>query len=354
MKILVVLVHWGLGGSSISMIPLVLLLKQKGNEVIIICHKEDAMKKTFEDLGFRTILQTFPSAMNVTAMDQFYSRNEKTIKFVKDLIKFPVSFFIFIRLLLREKPSFVFAGDFPLLSLICASRLLSISTVTFVRTSLTRDFFRRLFTEKILSLSNYIVGISKTHMRQLRSYRHESLTHKHFVIHNTISYKKKSTSDFLSFYESLRVKTENVIMFVGGVSIIKGSLEFARIAKLILNINKNVTFLLVGSFNVNFSSRYASGNSSLEYQYNKKFFDYVEKNHSPETFKIIGQTAYVMELLSLSQLLLAPSLYPHFLRPIIEAWSLRKPVIVADDEFNSEWITNGVNGVLLAPYDLLA
>ena len=44
--------------------------------------------------------------------------------------------------------------------------------------------------------------------------------------------------------------------------------------------------------------------------------------------------------------------YPHFPRPVIEAWSMKKAVIVNDDKYSRYLISDGIDGIRAKAGDL--
>ncbi len=107
-----------------------------------------------------------------------------------------------------------------------------------------------------------------------------------------------------------------------------------RIASSVKKVNPNAVFVIAGD-----------GPLFREYR------DFVESKHSGEYIKFIGFYSDVRQLLSVSDIMLLPSFLELHSIAILEAMSMKVPVVVsADVGCNSEFIENGKNGILCDPF----
>jgi len=67
--------------------------------------------------------------------------------------------------------------------------------------------------------------------------------------------------------------------------------------------------------------------------------------------RFIGQRTDIPQILAASDLLVFPSVVPHFARPVIEAGAMAKPVIASRLGGPLELVNDGVTGVLTSPSD---
>ncbi len=107
-----------------------------------------------------------------------------------------------------------------------------------------------------------------------------------------------------------------------------------RIAAAVKKANPNVIFLIAGD-----------GPLFKEYK------DFVEGKHFGEYVKFIGFYRDIRQLLAVSDIMLLPSFLELHSIAILEAMSMKVPVVVsADVGCNSEFIEDGKNGMLCDPF----
>ncbi len=107
-----------------------------------------------------------------------------------------------------------------------------------------------------------------------------------------------------------------------------------RIASSVKKVNPNAIFVIAGD-----------GPLFKEYK------DFVESKHFGEYIKFIGFYADVRQLLAVSDIMLLPSFLELHSIAILEAMSMKVPVVVSQDVgCNSEFIADGQNGMLRDPF----
>ncbi len=107
-----------------------------------------------------------------------------------------------------------------------------------------------------------------------------------------------------------------------------------RIASSVKKVNPNAIFVIAGD-----------GPLFKEYK------DFVESKHSGEYIKFIGFYSDVRQLLAVSEIMLLPSFLELHSIAILEAMSMKVPVVVSEDVgCSSEFIADGQNGMLCDPF----
>lgn len=348
MKVVIFLAHYGLGGSNLYVIPYIKYLSSKGVKPIVISKKAGGVDTLLRKYGASFEIVPIPLGLNVTNIPYIRSNYFGIQKIVKDILKLMIGLFVCLKVLYEKKADLVIANEFSLLPVILAARLLKIPILTFVQTGVTDNVFLRRIVFKTISKSQYIVGISNGHIEKIKENIAQRATRPTIhVIPNTIVQRDHNPQLFNEYFTRLDVTTPNIIFGMGGLSNIKGAKQFIAIAQDIITRRDDVTFILAGGFHKDFSTKYASGTSEDESDLSEEILLHLEQNKLSDKIKVIGETPFIEPLLLKSNAVLCPTTYPHFLRPILEAWSFKKPVIVSNDYITAEIVSNNIDGLLI-------
>lgn len=346
MTTMVFLVHYGRGGSTIAMQPYVRALS--GTRCLLVTRRNDEGMDLFRGMVERIMECRFPLTMNITAMDAFLTGRGRFVKWCKDAVKGPIALLIALRMLRRERPSLVVIGDFPLLPVAAACRILRIPFIVLVQTTVSTRPVKRFLVRTILRTADRVVGITGLHLDFLGANEDRLGT----VIHNTFQQNVSSDSTAKIFMERLQIQGKKVVLFLGGVSRIKGTERFAAAVSAVCRKRQDVVFILAGPFHHRYSSPFGAGTSDIDPEVNQRVFSELEQPHCRDSVRIIGETPFVDHLFRASCFHMVLNEYPHFSRPIIEGWALRTPVIATRDRFTEYQVNSGENGVLVQGTDM--
>jgi len=154
-----------------------------------------------------------------------------------------------------------------------------------------------------------------------------------------------------------RVNSEYNVCLLGGISKIKGTLEFVKSFGLVNTHVKRMKYYIVGHDGKGVTITTKNKIKSFVLQifriktYSQKIHEVIKK-YPEGSITLTGVKDDVPEFLSKMDLLVFPSTVPHFGRPIIEAWAMGLPVIASDFGENEEIIEDGVDGILVSPNDV--
>lgn len=337
------MVHYGRGGSTIALLPFLQVMKE--HEIVIVMRRDDDGAALLRNYCSKVIINSFPLTVNNTAMDEFLSPVEFAVKCLKDIVKIPLIPIISSRILAKERPDRVIIGDFPLIMVLLSCFFRSIPTIALIQTSISAFFPKKTITRWLLSTCDYVLGITKLHVDQV--YIPNNSKTQYDVVHNTVIEIHSDPEEFSSYINSLQINTEKTVLFLGGISAIKGTLEFVEIALEILKERIDTTFIVAGPFHAAFTSPHGIGTEGGDTEFSAEVFNRIYSSGKSDYFRIIGETKFARDLIRFSSFQMITNAYPHFSRPVIEGWSQRKTTIAARDIFSEYLIDHSVNGLLI-------
>jgi len=318
-----------MGGATLYISQYIKYFVTNKYKVIVICRKKDQGSDFLQSLGAKTVFVHFPFAINFSALDKY---NDTFKKRVIDIFKFIVGGFFSFFLILSYNCKYIIAGEFIQIPVLISSILLKKEIICLVQTSISRNNLKRKILFKLLKHVRFIIGITELHTRELRF--RENI----FTVPNAVL-KSNTVKTVANIKDLLNLRNETVFVFFGGISQIKGTIHFIKIAIELLKLEKDICFIILGQFHKNFKTRYAAGTNSSDLKLNEEIFNLIG-NDIDSKFKFLGEINYVNDLLKLSCYLVSTNIYPHFSKPIIEAWSNMIPVIAYKDNFTQHMSCN--------------
>ena len=175
------------------------------------------------------------------------------------------------------------------------------------------------------------------------------------IIYNFVDAKKfdknNTTKNQYKYLESIHTKK---ILFLGGVSEIKGTKELLLSLVDLKKSNFEFTLLFPNSLYILPTSKiYKIGKIILnlfgKLTYTQEVESIITKYRLEQNIIRFDYISNIEQILFYSDLLIFPSIRPHFARPIIEAQSMGVPVIASDLEGITELIDNLKTGILYDP-----
>lgn len=178
------------------------------------------------------------------------------------------------------------------------------------------------------------------------------------IIYNAVDHKKFDftlpINDFLSEYK-LNTRTPK-ILFLGGLSYEKGTDVILKAFKLVLQRLPQAQLLIAGYFDTNIDLNTSIKKLSPVYKFKKetlKIYYELKKN-----IVLLGPTQKIPEAMAASQVVVFPSNFGHFARPVIEAGFMKKPVIASNfaplDELVKTSPSEESTGFLIEPKNTAA
>lgn len=182
------------------------------------------------------------------------------------------------------------------------------------------------------------------------------------VIPNWVDLKKfdNSISKFDARRELAIPANSKIILFMGGINQIKGTLPLLK-AVALLNDIEGFLLIIAGYCNGHdISDLSAIQRVHLRIRrffgidYHNQVSDFVKKHNLTKCVRFVGMTDKVVPLYAATDIVIFPAVSPHQARPVIEAGAMEKPVIVSNFENLKEFVEDDLTGFTVPPNDPLA
>ena len=307
-------------------------LRSKGAEII-----------TYGSSPFRSITLSLHFSDTTVLFGRKWFKN-----LFKDFIRFINGIFLAIKVINKTKPSLIYLNEYVIIQVALVAKIYRIPVAVHVRSLFLKNKLspRVYLLKKILQyctdnifaitdLEANQIGINKRSLRKKIEVIPEILNQDNFTFPPDI----KRLKNDLGYNSSAKI-----ITFLGGISYIKGSINFIKSILYIGNKINDIHFILAGKI-------YDKKISPEAYPYYKKCIDCLNSPEVNTKIKIIGEVENTKELISVSDIVVSCSTESHFSRPIIEAWALKKAVIATDLLHTRNLIDEGINGIIVPVND---
>jgi len=263
------------------------------------------------------------------------------------------SAFILYKVFKREKPDIVHLSSSNLIGPAIATKLAGIPLVWHVREYIHNGYLgirKKIISELIDRLSDIVISITYSDASRLK------LSKKLCVIYDSLDFNRFNRNlDGHKFKAEFNIKNQNkVVGMFGGISRIKGTLEFIKAAKQILKSETNVKFFIVGTNNYSdngIKTRIKKILKKILFR-EEAYDERVTKEMSEDTKEkifFIGYRKDVPQIMAGLDLIVFPATVPHSAMPIMEAGAMAKPVIASKCPHMIEEVIDGITGVLVEP-----
>lgn len=348
-KILYVHHGCGIGGASVSLAYLLSSLDRERFKPSVLCLCDGDHIELFQNCSVKVYIDQRIKNFSFTTGAQLSIK--KPLVLFSSLCQYIPSIIRYNYWFRRIKPDIVHLNSSSLSAAAIAAKRLNIKVVWHIREYILDGLFktgRRFhrfignhFADSIIAVSNY-------------DGERLGCMHKTDLIYNYVDFTK---FDRHLIDNKIRESPEFKVCMLGGVSPIKGTLEFIKSFTLVKNRVKNVKYYIAGS--VGIDTIPISAKTKIKRKilvlFRKK--DYLQKIREVlktlpgDSIIFTGIISHIPEFLAKMDLIVFPSTKPHFPRPVIEAWAMAKPVIASDFGEIREIITHGVDGLLVPPGD---
>lgn len=319
-------------------------------EVFILSKVGESEKKQLISIGAKIIsyssspFKSITLSLHISDKTKFLSKNWfKNV--LKDILFFFNGVVLSIQVVSKYKPDLVYINEYVTVHFAIFAKLKSIPVVVHIRSL----FIDQKYNFRVILLKKALRNIPDFNfaITQLEA---EQITNKHIIKAKTIVIPEfLSNEDFVSLESSSQIKkkyrvenSEIIITFLGGISYIKGSIDFIRSIK---DLNLVQTkFILAGKI-------FDNKKIPNVYSYYKNCIKYVNTPEINPFIELVGPVENVKELLTISDIVVSCSVETHFSRPVIEAWAQKKAVIATDIQHSKDLIENGIDGILIPVND---
>ncbi len=246
------------------------------------------------------------------------------------------------RIFTELKPDLIYLNEYVLLQFASAAKKLEIKTATHIRSQIIKGNFgfrKKLVSKLIAKNCDFIFSISEVEKNQLSKIARSKTT----VIREFLNEENYMAIDKSQIQQKLGIpKNKTVVLFLGGIYKIKGSLVFLKAARKIIENSDSILFILAGS---------QMNNTKPNQKYFSECKEFISYNSWNNQFIEIDYNIDAKEYINACDILVSANTFSHFARPIIEAWALKKPVICSDTKHNFEIVNDKNNCLVYKKYD---
>ena len=345
-------VHSGsVGGATLSLLYLLQQMNRDRYEPLVVFLNESPLRQAFQDLGVETMVARRMSYFSHTTGESLSLRNPRGWLQVP---MFLPSVFQTYRLVKRLKPHIVHLNSSTLAPQVIGARLAGARVVWHIREYVVDGLLgmrKALLKWVARRFADSLVTIMAGHGERL------GCPEKAHLIYNFVDFQvfDRSTRDLRDRSQE-HVKT---VVMLGGVSSIKGTLEFVQAFPLVRERVDAVRFVIAGQTgasearaSVRLVRRLLSRLLSRD-AFPRQVRTFVEEQCDGGV-EFIGVVNDVPALLANTNLVVFPSTAPHFPRPVVEAGAMAIPVVASDVEGPREVVRHGETGLLVPPKDPVA
>lgn len=326
----------GIGGAPLSLLYLLQRLDRTKYDPTILCLYESEAADLYREENIRTFvargIRTFSNTTAVCGA----SIKRRVFNFGCSMIRMPLSVIMTYFWVKKISPDIVHLNSAGLIPSAIGAKLAKKKVIWHIREILFEDWFGlRAFLSKICinKFSDKIITIGKCEANRLFK------SPKIVTIYNSVDFNRfnKNISG-QSFRKDFSIgKNEKVVSMLGGVSSIKGTLEFAKALVFVRDIVPSVKFVIVGYYPII---------KKVGNKYYEKILNIIESEKLKDNIIFTGVRNDIPRILSVSDILVFPSVVPHSARPVMEAGVMAKPAIASDLDGPNELIIDNITGKL--------
>lgn len=327
-------------GSSVSLKYITKKFVTAGYIVTVLTPKSTATQKPFHETGASCIPSLF-FGFNAFALDLHFSDNftifsvNGLIMVFRNVLKFLLGMSITFFCVLKVKPDFVYINEYVSIHSSVVSKLLGIPTAIHIRSLFNRGTFgirKFLLSRLILKCSDLIFPITEIEANQISP--SHSTSNQIKIVREFVSESHFLPQSIFEKKRELRIPQEKyIVTFLGGIHPIKGTSDYISSIKLLTSSRKDVHFILVGK------------NHTVEKRYSAECMKEIENLNSHVSF--LGEVDDTSLIIACSDVLVSLNTQSHFSRPLIEAWSMKKPVVATNTAHTLELVDHQKNGIIV-------
>jgi glycosyltransferase involved in cell wall biosynthesis/ubiquinone/menaquinone biosynthesis C-methylase UbiE len=351
-------VHHGaeIGGAPLSLLFLIEKIDRTRYEPIVVFLQQGSVVDLFREHGIEVhVNQKIKDYSHTTGV--WYGL-DRPPRFFHKIIRFWPSVGHALKTYEQLKPDLIHLNSATLGACAIAAKKAGIPLVWHVREILVNGYIgiRKKFYQRLIGdLSERIIAICQYGADVIE--RPEKTT----VIYNFVNLEEFDhdiSSQIVRQDLNLDANTKCVGM-LGGVSQIKGTLEFVQALPLVKQRHQNVKFLVIGAISEDDKptqgwrgkARHLARQVLHRDEYYKTIIDFIQREGIQDDVIFTGLRQDIPQIIAALDLVAFPSTVSHFGRPIIEAGAMAKPVIASDLGGPRELVVNGETGFLIPAGD---
>lgn len=220
-----------------------------------------------------------------------------------------------------------------------AAYLLKKKVIIHVREPLAKGIFgirKKILQAIIYKYANKVVSVSKDNSSRVNARDKSTVIYDPVVTENRTGTKSVVNDPLLKYF-----------IYLGGTQRIKG---FEQLTESLAYLKENIRIFFLGGIVHSKKQGFKHLIRQLFDPYSRKHEDLIQLLTASKNIINIGQTDDVFSFLEKSIALICPYSKPHAALPILESFSMRKPVIVSDVS-GMEELVDGQNGIFFINND---
>jgi glycosyltransferase involved in cell wall biosynthesis len=340
----------GIGGAPQSLRFLIEGLPRGKYEPVVVCLKDGPVIDLFKRSGARVVMARGLHDYSHTYLDWY--KISFPLRFLTKFLNFFPTIIRAKRIIADENPDIVHLNSSTLSACAIAAKLAGKQVIWHIREPIAKGYFgvrRAILRWMINRYSDQVIAICEDNARRLKT------SSKVSVIYNYVDFDFFNRNLDGKVYRNMLGITEmgKVILMLGGTSKPKGTVVFLEAAKEILKERKDYYFILAGNFpDFSMLSGLKKFANKLPWvnRYNKNVVE-IASMLPRANFISTGSVTDAPSLIAASDVVVFPSIVPHFPRPLIEAGAMAKLSIASNLSGPDEVIVDGKSGLLVKPGD---
>lgn len=356
-KILYVQHAGALGGSCMSLLFLIQGLDRMKYEPVVACiHDSPEVLNLYRSHNIETLYWPGIKPFEHTTLGWarlYYPL--QVIKLLNQIVRFSSSATSTESLVTKLHPDVVHLNSLVLPSSAVGVKRTGVPLIWHVREPVHPGHFgirRRFLSNLFIRLADEGIFISHFDRQQLTG------SQKGVVVHNFVDFDVfDHTIDGTPIYTELGLPPDaKLVLYLGGQSAIKGIFPLLNAIRFVKQQVPN-THLLVGNGAYVPSGRLLSrvartllplvGSGTVSQRIDK----YLDQHNLRSYVHLLKWRKDIPQLLAASNVLVFPSIAPHFARPVVEAGAMKKPVVASRIGGVEELVTHEATGLLVPPND---
>jgi len=347
----------GLGGAPLSLLYLIQHLDPSRYRPVVCCLHDSDVVAYFRQKGVEThVWSGIGDFQHTTAGWHPLYNPLGSWGLGRSLLNFLPSAWRTQAQLQRYNANLVHLNSATLAPSALGARLAGVPVVWHVREAVVKGHLgmrRWLLRWLIETLADEVIFICEDNRRRL-GVRRKGVVIYNFVDFNHFDYRLPAEPVRAELGVPAQAK---VVLMLGGVGRIKGTLELVKAMALVRQQVPQAIALIAGSGNpgTGSSPRLARLASRFGYmRYSEQVQRDVAQHELSNCVRFLPFRSDVERLIAASNVVAFPSTEPHFARPVIEAGAMAKPVVASRIGGVKEVVQNGMTGLLVPPGDVEA
>jgi len=345
---------WGLGGAPVSLLQLAQALDPVHYRPVIICLQNGSAAQLFREQRLETVVCPQIQSFAHTTGGWYPLHTPRGLwQFIRHTVAFLPSARRTLALIQQYQPVLVHLNSLSLAPSALAAHWARTPLVWHVREIVHPGHLGirwQVFTWMLERLPDEVIYICRDGQERLTGRR------KGVVVYNSVDFREfdRNLSGHPLRQELGLDPTDRVVLHLGGFRPIKGTWELVQAIARARHQVPNLRCIIAGCPPEREGWWVSLANRLGYYGYGQRIRRFIQEQGLEQTILLQPFRSDVPRLIAAADLLVFPSLTPHFARPVMEAGAMAKPVIASHVGGVNEIVEDNVTGRLVPPGDVEA